>query len=326
MRAQRWTEVALTICILAATNLPDTAEAQSDAQGISPAFPYQLERIDLRGTDMAYVDVGEGAPIVLIHGNPTSSYLWRNIIPHLQSHGRVIAIDLVGFGASDRPDIDFRFEDHREYLGSFIDAMELQNISFVAHDWGSALALDYAANNPENVDGIVLMEALLPPIFPFESFDAMGPIADLFRAFRDPTIGQEMLLEQNFFIEQGLPGSIIRQLSDAEFSAYRGPFPAPSDRIPIWRFTQEVPISGEPGDVDAAMRNYATWLSETETPVLYLYAEPGLLNPSVVRDWMITNVDNLETTYIGSGLHYIQEDQPFAIGRAIDEWMRRHDQ
>ena len=291
----------------------------------STEFPYETHRVAVDdNVNMAYVDIGSGNPILLLHGNPTSSYLWRNVIPHIEQLGRVIAIDLIGFGASDKPDIEYRFADHQAYLTAFIEALELKDVTLVAHDWGSALALDYATQNPSNVRGVALMEALLPPVFPFASFDDMGPIADLFRAFRDPNIGPEMLIENNFFIEEAMPGSILRTLSDAEATRYRSPFERIESRKPIWRFTQEVPIAGEPAEVEAAMHGYANWLARTEIPVLYLYAEPGLLNPPVVRDWMLSNVRNLETQYIGAALHYVQEDQPISIGRAIGDWGRRN--
>ena len=290
---------------------------------ISAEFPYEHQYIDVLGSRIAYVDEGEGDPILFIHGNPTSSYLWRNVMPYVDGQGRIIAIDLIGMGNSDKPDIGYTFQDHYAHVEGFIDALDLQNITFVIHDWGSALGLYYAAQHSDNVRAVAMMEAIVPPIFPIPSYEAMpDDFRELFQAFRDPVVGRQMIIDQNFFVEQLVPQSILRPLGEAEMAAYRAPFAEPASREPVFVWPNELPIGGEPARNVEVIEVIGDWLMTAEQPKLLLYASPGAIIPPEVVPWMAANYANIETRFIGNGVHYLQEDQPEAIGRNLSDWLR----
>ena len=285
---------------------------------ISPDFPFTSNYVEVKGSRMHYVDEGSGDPILLLHGNPPSSYLWRNVIPHLTTHGRCIAPDLIGMGKSDKPDIGYRFFDHAEYLDGFIEALGLTNITLVIHDWGSGLGFHYAHRHPENIKGIAFMEAL---VMPTPNWEVMGEGGEIFKAFRTPEVGYDLLVNQNMFIEQILPGGIMRQLTDAEMNVYREPFLDPAARKPIHQWPSEIPIAGEPADVHTAVAAYNQWLQETDLPKLLIYASPGAILTELGVGWCKQFLPNLETVDIGEGTHYLQEDHPDAIGQAIAAWI-----
>jgi len=288
---------------------------------ISAEFPFESRYATVKGSRMHYVEEGEGDPILFLHGNPTSSYLWRNIIPHVSGLGRAIAPDLIGFGKSDKPDIDYRFFDHVEYVEGFIDMLGLRDVTLVLHDWGSALGFHYAMEHPSNVKGIAFMEAILAPI---ASWDDLHPdFQRMFKAFRTEGVGWEMIVENNFFIESVLPGATSRALTEEEMDRYREPFLDVSTRKPLWRWPNEVPIVGQPPDVVAAVGAYNAWLQETEIPKLLFHARPGALIRTEAVEWCCANLANLETVDIGTGIHFVQEDAPEEIGRGLAEWVRR---
>ncbi|MXQ09030.1 haloalkane dehalogenase [Alphaproteobacteria bacterium GH1-50] len=278
--------------------------------------------IEVEGARLHYLEIGEGKPILLLHGNPTSSYLWRNVIPLLEDSGRVIAPDLVGFGRSDKPQIDYAFQNHYRYVEGFIEALALEDVTLVLHDWGSVLGLNYARQNEENVHAVAFLEAIIPPAFPVETIEALGPAADIFRAFRDPETGPQLLIEQNVFIEQILPAQVIRQLTDTEMEAYRAPFADPAAREPIRMWPNELPIAGEPARNVAVVQEVGDWLRLSETPKLLIYFDPGAIVPPEAARWMQDNYNNIEIRYGGEARHFAQEDQPKAIGRHIADWLR----
>ncbi len=286
---------------------------------ISSEFPFKSNYIEVNGSKIHYIEEGEGDPILFLHGNPTSSYLWRNIIPHLKDKGRCIAPDLIGMGKSDKPDIDYRFFDHVKYIEGFIEKMNLQNITLVVHDWGSALGFHYAMRNEANVKGIAFMEAILMPLkWEFFSDEETRKI---FKAFRTPKVGWDMIVNQNFFIEQilGKIGS-VRNLSEEEMNHYREPFEKPEHRKPVWKWPNEIPIEGIPQDVTKAVQSYNQKLQESNIPKLFFYAEPGILGTKTLVDWSRTNLKNLQVVNIGPGVHHLQEDNPHLIGSEIAKW------
>jgi haloalkane dehalogenase len=293
---------------------------------ISAEMPYETQFVDVLGSQMAYVEAGEGDPILFLHGNPTSKYLWRNVMPWMEGQGRVVALDLIGMGESDKPDIGYTFAEHSEYLDGFIEALDLQNITLVIHDWGSGLGLDYAARHPENVKGIAMMEAVVAPAMPAQ-FDRMPPnMVEFFQAMRTEGVGEELVLNQNMFVEQLLPNGVVRGLTDAEMEHYRAPYPDPESRLPTLVWPREVPIDGEPADVVERVNAYNEWLMGSTLPKLHIYVSPGAINPPEVVDFLSQTLTNYETVYVGQGLHFIQEDHPEAIGRAIRDWYRRNGQ
>lgn len=299
------------------------AQARPTPPAISAEFPYESRFATVHGSQMHYVEQGAGEPILLLHGNPTSSYLWRNVIPYLSGSGRVIAVDNIGFGKSDKPDLAYSFADHARYIDGFIDALGLTNITLVVHDWGSVLGLHYAVRNEANVKAVAFMEAIIPPAFPMKSLEDFGPYADTFRTFRDPAEGPKMLVEQNFFIEQLLPAAVMRPLTEPEMAAYRAPFTDRAARKPILVWPNQLPIAGHPAATAETVQTIGAWLATSDTPKLLQYASPGALIPPEAAAWMAANYRNLETQFVGYGIHYIQEDNPEAIGRGLADWLRR---
>jgi haloalkane dehalogenase len=286
---------------------------------ISPDDPFSRRTIEVLGARMAYIDEGEGDPIVFLHGNPTSSYLWRNVIPHLRSSGRCIAPDLIGMGGSDKPDIAYRFVDHARYLAAFLDALALRRITFVLHDWGSALGFDWTTRHPNRVSAIAFMEAILTPLESWSQFPDAA--RETFQALRTPGVGERLILDENFFVEKLLPGSVVRRLSAAELDHYRAPFRERESRRPMLVWPREIPIAGQPADVVETVTTYRNALFSSPLPKLLFTAEPGALIPPPLAAWCQANLPNLTVVSVGAGIHYLQEDHPDAIGRGIAEWL-----
>jgi haloalkane dehalogenase len=277
--------------------------------------------ISVLGSTLRYVDQGHGDPIVFLHGNPTSSYLWRNVIPHLRGLGRCIAPDLIGMGASDKPELAYRFADHARYLAAFLDALDLSRITLVVHDWGSALGLDWAMRHPDRVRAIALMEAIITPVESWAQFPAA--VRDVFLALRTPGVGERMIFDDNVFLEQLLPGSVVRRLTDDELAHYRAPFARPETRRPMLAWPRELPIAGEPADVVAIVATYRDALTRSPIPKLLFAVEPGALMPPPVVAWCRAHLPALEVIELGAGVHYVQEDHPDAIGRGLASWLAR---
>jgi haloalkane dehalogenase len=284
---------------------------------IPVADPYERRRVAVLDSEMAYVDAGAGDPIVFLHGNPTSSYLWRNVIPHVEGLARCLAPDLIGMGQSGRaPSGSYRFVDHARYLDAWFETLGLTlNVTLVAHDWGSALAFYWAHRHPDRVKGIVYMEAIVQPVTWEEWPDAARAI---FQAMRSPA-GEEMILEKNVFVERILPASVLRGLTDEEMAVYRRPYLEPGEsRRPTLTWPREIPVGGEPADVVEIVRRYGEWLSASDVPKLFINAEPGAILTGRQREFCRTWPNQREVTV--RGIHFIQEDSPGEIGQAIAEW------
>jgi len=282
---------------------------------------YAKQTARIKGRSMAYVDVGEGAPIVFLHGNPTSSYLWRNVIPHLEGQGRCIAPDLIGMGDSDKlepsgPD-RYRFVEHREYLDGLLEGLGVaSDVTFVIHDWGSALGFDWARRHPDAVRGIAYMEAIVTPM----TWEQWPEIArSIFQGLRSPA-GEDMVLEKNVFVENVLPASVLRGLTDAEMAVYRRPFAEPGEgRRPTLTWPREIPLDGEPADVVEIVAAYGAWLATCDVPKLFVNAEPGAILVGEPRELCRSWPNQTEVTVAGN--HFLQEDSPDEIGRAVSQWL-----
>ena len=281
----------------------------------------EKKRLEVLGRKMAYVETGEGEPIVFLHGNPTSSYLWRGVIPHLTPMGRCIAPDLIGMGDSDKlegssPD-RYRFVEHRRYLDAFLEALGVdERVTLVMHDWGSVLGFDWANRHSDAVKGLAYMEAIVQPLTWAQWPEASRRV---FQGFRSES-GMLMILEKNVFVERVLPGSIKRELSEEEMAEYRRPFSeAGEDRRPTLTWPREIPIEGEPADVAEIVDNYAVWLRDSPLPKLFVNAEPGAILVGEQREFCRTWPNQTEVTV--PGIHFIQEDSPDEIGRAISAWL-----
>ncbi|MDO8433582.1 MAG: haloalkane dehalogenase [Candidatus Binatus sp.] len=290
----------------------------SDAQ-ISAADPHPRKKIDLLGTSISCVDTGSGDPVVFLHGNPTSSYLWRNIIPHVAPLARCIAPDLIGMGASGPSATgSYRFVDHAKHLDAFFDALNLNHrVTLVVHDWGSALGFYWASRHPDAVIGIAYMEAIVRPL---EWSEWSKTAIEIFKALRSPA-GENMILDKNIFVERILPGSVMRKLTDAEMDAYRKPFvTAGESRRPMLTWPREIPLDGEPADVTAIVRGYSEWLAKSPIPKLFINADPGAILIGAQREFCRRWPNQRELTV--KGTHFIQEDSPAEIGAAIAAWYR----
>ena len=281
------------------------------------------QTLTVKGKTMSYVEMGEGDPIVFQHGNPTSSYLWRNVMPHLQDQGRCIAIDLIGMGDSDKladsgPD-RYTLLEHREYFEGALEALGVNDrVTFVIHDWGSALGFDWANRHRDAVIGIAYMEAIVKPV----TWDQWPEAArGIFQGLRSPA-GEEMILEKNVFVESVLPGSILRELSSEEMEVYRRPFKNPGeDRRPTLTWPRQIPIEGEPQEVVDVVRSYADWLVQSELPKLFINADPGAILIGQQREFCRSWPNQKEVTVAGN--HFLQEDSPHEIGQAIAQWRKQ---
>jgi haloalkane dehalogenase len=295
-------------------------EKQPDPS-ISADDPHPRKRCKVLDSEMSYVDVGAGDPIVFLHGNPTSSYLWRNVIPHVADLGRCLAPDMIGMGASGRSlRYDYRYANHAAYLDAWIAAAGVgDNAIFVVHDWGSALGFDRAARFPASVAGICYMEAVVRT----RGWAEFGPIEQMFRSLKsDSLAGEEYCLEKNLFVEGTIPEMVMRKMSDDEMARYRAPYPTRESRIPTLVWPREVPIKddGRPADVVAVVARYAEWMATNDTPKLFIKAEPGTIlregsEVEFCRSW------KNQTEVAVKGLHFLQVDSPHEIGQALREFI-----
>jgi haloalkane dehalogenase len=277
--------------------------------------------IDVNGRQMAYVEMGSGDPIIFQHGNPTSSYLWRNIMPRLSDQARCIAVDLIGMGDSDKLDDSgadsYRYVEHRDYLFAAWEKLGVNdNVTLVIHDWGSALGFDWAQQNSDKVRGIAYMEAIVRPM---TWADWPDNARQVFEGFRSDA-GESMVLDKNVFVERVLPGSVLRTMSEEEMAVYRRPFKNPGeDRRPTLTWPRQIPLEGDPDDVVAIVADYAEWLQQSDIPKLFIDAEPGAILTGPQREFCRGFPNQTEVTV--PGIHFLQEDSPDEIGTAIKEWL-----
>lgn len=289
------------------------------SQSISADFPFQSKFIDVKGSKMHYVDEGTGEIVLFLHGNPTSSYLWRNIIPYVSSGARCIAPDLIGMGKSDKPNISYDYETQYSYLEAFINKLELKNITLVLHDWGSGLGFHYARLNESNVKAIAFMEAMIKPLR-YKEMPSFG-LQMAFRMMRTPVLGWIMLSVGNMFIKKMLPGLIVRKLNKKEFDYYKEPYQTIATRKAIRQWPIEVPINGRPKFSYDNIKAYGEWLKRTDLPKLFFYANPGAIIREDDVNYIKTNFSNIKSVDIGEGLHFVQEDNPHLIGRELMLWL-----
>ncbi len=287
---------------------------------ISAEEHYEKKNVEVLGSKMAYVEAGSGDPVVLLHGNPTSSYLWRNVIPHLEERWRCIAPDLIGMGDSDKLEPSgsesYTFVDHRRYLDALLEALGVtENVTLVVHDWGSALGFDWANRHRGATTGIVYMEAILMPLT-WEQWPEAA--RGVFQGFRSPA-GEAMVLENNVFVERVLPGSVLRGLDEKEMEVYRRPFREPGEsRRPTLTWPRQIPLEGEPAEVVEIVESYGAWLASSDLPKLFVNAEPGAILTGEQREFCRSWPNQQEVTV--KGIHFIQEDSPDEIGQAVAIW------
>ena len=295
------------------------------SQEISAAFPYESQYEEVFGSKMHYVEEYTNASdpeqltFLFLHGNPTSNYLWRNIIPYVKGHGKAIAPDLIGMGKSDKPDISYTYDDHYKYLTQFIEQKGLKNVVLVLHDWGSGLGFRYAHEHQDNIKGIIFMEAVTKAL---SWEDAGFTERILFKRLRDDEKGHKMIVENNFFIEKFLfKAGTLRKLTDEEKAHYSAPYETLESRKPVRTWPNEIPFEGPSARNYKSIHAYENWLKETTLPKLLLYAKPGIIIRKEQVETIKSEMKNLDAVYVGKGKHYIQEDLPHEIGRAIKTWV-----
>ena len=304
---------------------PSTGPAQGEKLAetdISPEYPYASHYVEVFGSKMHYIDEGSGDSVLFLHGNATWSYIWRNIIPHMTPVARCIAADLMGFGKSDKPDVEYTWFDQARYVAEFIDRLGLKKVTLVLQDWGVGLGLYYAMRHESNVKALAFFEGIVKP-FPAWSTFSTPAFRELIRQFRTGGVGGvgwKLVVDENVFVEKLLPGSAGRPLTEREMNTYRQPFEAPASRKPIWRFAQSAPIEGEPKEVWAAVSEYSERLQQSKLPKLLFHATPGAVIDKDIVEWCKRNLKNLQTVDVGAGVHYLQETSPHLIGRELAKW------
>lgn len=279
-----------------------------------------LSQVKVLDSTMAYREAGDReAPVALfLHGNPTSSYIWRNIIPLVAPLAHCIAPDLIGFGQSGKPDIEYRFFDHVRYLDAFLEQIGISSAYVVAHDWGSGLAFHLAAHRPEFIRGLAFMEFIRPmPTWK----DFHPDQIETFQKFRTPGVGEKMILNDNMFVERVLPAAMVHRLTEDEMAVYRAPFPSPASRRPTWRFPNELPIAGEPADVYSTLEQAHGALAQSSYPKLLFVGNPGALISPAFAASFAKGLKNCKVVQLSSGFHYLQEDHPDVIGANVKEWL-----
>jgi haloalkane dehalogenase len=269
---------------------------------------------------MHHVEGGTGPPVVFLHGNPTSSHLWRDVLPRIAAGRRLIALDLIGMGASGKPDIDYTLPEHIDHVDAFLDALGLDEIVFVAHDWGAAICLELLRRHPDRIAGIAVMEGHLRPLHSWAEFDPGG--RETFRRLREPGTGERMALEDNFLIEKLLPTALRRRLSPVNLEVYRQPYPDPSSRRPLLQWTREIPIGGQPEHSTTILNEAWEHLRTSAVPKLLIHATPGAVVTASTVQLCRRSLRNLTVTDIGAGAHFLPEDRPAEVADAVNRWIR----
>lgn len=280
--------------------------------------PQLSKKIKVRGSDIHYLEQGSGDPILFLHGMPTSSYVWRNILPALSETARCIAPDLIGMGESDKPDIDYRIFDHIAYINDFIDALGLKKLTLVLHGWGSVIGFDYAYRNESNIKGIAFFESHVRPTTDWNMLSL--PVQQLASLLKRPGASYRAIVQQNYLVKKLLPKGVIRNLSPEEMQEYLKPFPTIESRKPLWQYIQDLPLGEGPDDVVELISRYSKWLETSSLPKLMLYAIPGFITTVATVQWARDHIKNLQLVGLDDVLHFAQESVPELLSEKLSEW------
>jgi haloalkane dehalogenase len=314
---ERRTFLQTTAAAAALAALPMAASALTNT-------PMKKSRRTILGHDMAYVDQGSGRPVVFLHGNPASSYLWRNVIPYITDTHRAIAPDLIGMGDSAKPVLTNTYAESAAHLHGLLDELDLHDAVLVIHDWGSALGWHYARTRPERISAVCFMEAMMPPFHPIVSYESLGPFEELLRNINTPGVGEEMILNQNVFLDQFMRhGSPNGPLSDEIMAEYNRYYPSPESRQILLDWPRQIPIAGQPADVYDVVKANSDWLPTTAFPKLMFHVDPGAIIPMQLAEMLKGSLLNMETVFLGQGGHFLQEDYPDEIGKGLADWLNR---
>ena len=308
---------ALLLGVAAGIALASAGCVSTDKKGQTVATATVID------SPMSYIDTGAGTPIVFLHGNPSSSHMWRNVLPHMPA-GRLLAPDLIGMGDSGKPDIGYSFADHARYLDAWFDTVGLDRVVLIGHDWGGALACDWAARHPDRVLGLAFFESIIKPM---EWADLSPQARTRSESIRTPGLGEDMVLDQDLFIRQAFTGGVLEPVGDTDLQTYLAPYPTPGSRRPVLAWARQMPLGGEPAELVARIEAYDRWLaSSTGTPKLLLTFDgsPTLLIDEAMTGWCENHIARLEVVACGPAGHHAAEDRPDEIGTAIAEWLRRH--
>jgi haloalkane dehalogenase len=289
-----------------------------DVEMLEMKMPLASKRVKVRGSDMHYLEQGEGNPILFLHGMPTSSYVWRNIMPALSNHGRCIAPDLIGMGKSDKPDIDYRVFDHIAYIEDFIAALDLKNITLVLHGWGSVIGFDYACRHENNISGLAFFESHIRPTTDWDMLSL--PVQQMASLLKRPGASYRAIVQQNYLVKKLLPKGIIRNLTSEEMDEYLRPFPTPESRKPLWQYIEDLPLGKGADDIVELIARYSRWLQETEIAKLMLYAIPGFITTVATVQWARDNIKNLDLVGLDDVLHFAQESVPDLFSKHLRDW------
>lgn len=291
-----------------------------EESSISAEFPFESHYATVLGSKIHYIEQGNGDPIVFLHGIPTSSYLWRNIIPVLSPMARCIAPDLIGMGKSDLPNIPYRIFDHIHYIEAFIDALDLKNITLVLHGWGSVVGFDIAMRRPDLIKGLAFLEAHVQPVTDWSMVSL--PVQELSVVLSAPDGGYDVIMNSNYFVNKVLPNGVLRRLTEKEMEYYRAPFMRPGSCKPLWQYIQDLPLGDGPKDVEELISNYSKKLELSNIPKLMMYAVPGFMTTIATVEWVRDNFPNVTLADVGDALHFVQETNPVRIGLALKKWYK----
>lgn len=292
----------------------------SSTNAIPTEFPFESKFVNVDGSQMHYIEQGEGDPILFVHGMAANNYIWRNIIPALAPYGRCIAVDMIGMGKSDKPNIPYRIFDYIHYLESFINALNLRNITLVLHGWGGVAAFDYARRHEKNIKAIAFVETHIRLL---TNKMLTMPAQELFLMLKHPEYGYKAIVEDNYALTKVLPAIILRKLSPVEIAHYVDHFPTPESRKLIWQYVQDLPLEDGPADVKELIIQYSNWLQQTKLPKLYLYSIPGFITPMSNVDWAVKHLSNLKVKDLGEAYHCPQETNPAVFNEALAGWYQQ---
>lgn len=299
----------------------ETLMEPTKSNSISADFPYESKFASVLGSNIHYIDEGQGNPILFIHGMPTSNYLWRNIVPILSPYARCIAPDLIGMGKSDLPNIDYRVFDHIDYIEAFINELNLTDITFVLHGWGSVIGFELAMRYPERTKGIAFLESHVKPVVDWSMISL--PVQELSVVLSAPDGGYDVIMYSNYFVNKVLPSGVLRRLSDVEMQHYREPFNRIGGCKPLWQYIQDMPLGDGPKDVVDLITNYSKKLEVSTIPKLMMFGVPGYVTTIATVQWARDNLPNLTLVDVGDALHYAQETNPVRIGSELKNWFKR---